>query len=42
MKPQKKITNERAFEYDISVSFPFPAVSISKPQSMGMLWSAGN
>jgi hypothetical protein len=32
MKPQKKLTNERAFEYDISAPFPFSAVTISKPQ----------
>jgi hypothetical protein len=32
MKPQKKGTNERASEYDISVAFPFSAVTISKPQ----------
>jgi hypothetical protein len=24
MKPQKKVTNERATEYNISVAFPFP------------------
>jgi hypothetical protein len=48
MKPQKKGTNERAFEYDISVAFPFIAVTIRKSrqkkmsQSMGMLCSAGN
>jgi hypothetical protein len=28
MKPQKKVTNERASEYDISVAFPFSAVTI--------------
>jgi hypothetical protein len=27
MKPQKKVTNERASEYDISIAFPFPAVA---------------
>jgi hypothetical protein len=32
MKPQKKVTNERASEYDISTDFPFSAVTISKPQ----------
>jgi hypothetical protein len=32
MKPPKKETNERASEYDISVAFPFSAVTISKPQ----------
>jgi hypothetical protein len=32
MKPQKKGTNERASEYDISVFFPFSAVTISNPQ----------
>jgi hypothetical protein len=32
MKPQKKVTNERAFEYDIFAAFPFSAVTISKPQ----------
>jgi hypothetical protein len=32
MNPQKKITDEWASEYVISISFPFPAVSISKPQ----------
>jgi hypothetical protein len=32
MKAQKKVTNERASEYDISVAFPFSAVTISKPQ----------
>jgi hypothetical protein len=25
MKPQKKVINERASEYDISVAFPFSA-----------------
>jgi hypothetical protein len=30
MKIQKKLTNERVFEYDISA--PFSAVTISKPQ----------
>jgi hypothetical protein len=32
MKPQKKGSNERAFEYDISIAIPFSAVKISKPQ----------
>jgi hypothetical protein len=32
MKPQKKETNQRASEYDISIAFPFFAVTISKPQ----------
>jgi hypothetical protein len=32
MNPQKKVTNERASEYDISVAFPLFAVTISKPQ----------
>jgi hypothetical protein len=32
MKPQKKETNERASEYDISIAFPFSAGTISKPQ----------
>jgi hypothetical protein len=32
MKPQKKITNEGASEYNIYIAFPFPAVIISKPQ----------
>jgi hypothetical protein len=32
MKPQKKVTNERAFEHDISAAFHFSAVTISKPQ----------
>jgi hypothetical protein len=32
MKPRKKVTNERESEYDISVAFPFSAVTISKPQ----------
>jgi hypothetical protein len=32
MKPREKGTNERAFEYDISVAFPFSSVTISKPQ----------
>jgi hypothetical protein len=27
MKPQKKVTNERAFEYNISVAFLFSAIS---------------
>jgi hypothetical protein len=30
MKPQKKGTNERASEYDISVAFPFSAITVSK------------
>jgi hypothetical protein len=46
IKPKKKGTNERASEYDISVAFIFPAVTISKiqhkmSQSMAMLWSVG-
>jgi hypothetical protein len=32
MKPQKKVTNERASEYDISIALPFSVVTISKPQ----------
>jgi hypothetical protein len=32
MKPQKKVTNERASEYDIIVAFRFSAVTISKLQ----------
>jgi hypothetical protein len=32
MKPQKQLTNERAFEYDMSAPFHFSAVKISKPQ----------
>jgi hypothetical protein len=32
MKPRQKWTNERTFEYDISVAFPFSAVTICKPQ----------
>jgi hypothetical protein len=32
MKPQKKVTNERAPEYDISVAFLVSAVTIGKPQ----------
>jgi hypothetical protein len=31
MRPQKKLTNERASEYEISVAFPFSADTISKP-----------
>jgi hypothetical protein len=47
MKPQKEVTNERVPEYHFSATFPFSAVTISKPQqkmsqSMDMLWSAGN
>jgi hypothetical protein len=38
MKPKKKVTNERASEYDIYIVFPFSKMS----QSMGMPWSAGN
>jgi hypothetical protein len=29
----KKGTNERASEYDISIAFPFPVVTICKPQT---------
>jgi hypothetical protein len=32
MKGQKTVTNERASEYDVSIAFPFSAVTISKPQ----------
>jgi hypothetical protein len=32
MKHQKKVTNERASEYDISIAFPLNTVTISKPQ----------
>jgi hypothetical protein len=32
MKPQKKETNQRASEYDISITFPFSAFKISKSQ----------
>jgi hypothetical protein len=32
MKPQKKATNERAYEYDFSVAFPSSVITISKPQ----------
>jgi hypothetical protein len=32
MKPQEKVTNERASEYDIPVAFSFSSVTISKPQ----------
>jgi hypothetical protein len=32
MKPQKKVTIERASECDIFIAFPFSAVTISKPQ----------
>jgi hypothetical protein len=47
MKPQKKVTNERASECDISIAILFSVVTISKAhikmsQSKGMLWSAGN
>jgi hypothetical protein len=47
MKPQKKGTNERASEYDISIAFPFSSVILIKhqekmSQSIGKLWSAGN
>jgi hypothetical protein len=28
----EKVTNERASEYEISVAFPFSAVTISQPQ----------
>jgi hypothetical protein len=47
MKPQKKVTNEQASEYDISIVFPFSAITICKTQakmskSTGMLWSVGN
>jgi hypothetical protein len=31
MKPQKKVTNERASEYDISIAVPFSAVTKSNP-----------
>jgi hypothetical protein len=30
--PDKKETNERASECDISIAFPFSVVTISKPQ----------
>jgi hypothetical protein len=32
MKPQKKVTSERASEYDITIAMPFFAIKISKPQ----------
>jgi hypothetical protein len=32
MKPWRKVTNELASKYDISVAFTFSAVTISKPQ----------
>jgi hypothetical protein len=32
MKPQKKVTNDRASEYDSAIAFSFSAVTISKPQ----------
>jgi hypothetical protein len=32
MKLQKKVTNERAPEYDISIAIPFTAVTTSKIQ----------
>jgi hypothetical protein len=46
-QPQKKVTNERASEFDYYIAFRFPAVIINKPQqkmiqSMSMLWSVGN
>jgi hypothetical protein len=31
MKHQKKVTNERAFEYDISIAFPFSVPSKNEP-----------
>jgi hypothetical protein len=47
LHPRKKVTNEQASEYDISIAYPFSVITISKPQkkmsqSIGMLWSAGN
>jgi hypothetical protein len=49
-KIEKKVTNEQASEYDISLDTPFYAITISNPQkkisqSMGkltILLSAGN
>jgi hypothetical protein len=32
MKPQKKVTNERASEYDISIAILFSAAAKSKPK----------
>jgi hypothetical protein len=31
MKPKKKVTNEQTSAYNISIAFPFSAVTISKP-----------
>jgi hypothetical protein len=31
MKPEQKVTNERASEYEIYVALPFFAAAISKP-----------
>jgi hypothetical protein len=39
MKPQKKVTNELASEYSISVAVLFSAVT-KMSKSMGMLWNA--
>jgi hypothetical protein len=32
MKPREKVTNEQAFEYDISVACPMSSFTIGKPQ----------
>jgi hypothetical protein len=32
MKPEKKVTNGRASEYDISVAIPFSVGTVNKPQ----------
>jgi hypothetical protein len=32
MKPLKKVTNEGTSENEISIAFPFSAITISKPQ----------
>jgi hypothetical protein len=47
MIPQKKVTNERAFECDISIFIPISVVTKSHPlknmsQSMGRLLRAGD
>jgi hypothetical protein len=31
MKPNKKVTNERTSEYDISVTFPLSVITILNP-----------
>jgi hypothetical protein len=47
MKPQKKVTNKRASEYDISIVFLSLPPQLVNPrkkmsQTIGILWSAGN